>query len=257
MTAGHADRATISPVGYLRIAVRLAAMLLLLAFCVVLYHAWLVFGRRNPWPRIFLGGIAWIAGIGIRVAGTRKRRGAFLLANHVSWIDILALAATSGSAFIAHDGLAENPLLRWLCRMNDTVFVARHNRSSVNGQVAQVREAIRDTGTLTIFPEGTTGDGVTLLPFKSSLLSALDPVPEGIIVQPVWLDYGSKAVEIAWVGEEPGLDNFLRILARSRAVELTVHFLPPLTDDALADRKAMATAAREAIITAMSSAAST
>jgi 1-acyl-sn-glycerol-3-phosphate acyltransferase len=251
MAAGHTGRAAISPVGYLRIAGRLVAMLLLLAGCVVFYHVWLVFGRRNPWPRIFLGGVGWIAGIRVRAIGTRKRRGAFLLANHVSWIDIPVLAATSGSAFIAHDGLAENPLLRWLCRMNDTVFVARHDRSSVNDQVAQVREAIRDTGTLTIFPEGTTGDGVSLLPFKSSLLSALDPVPEGIVVQPVWLDYGPEATEIAWVGEEPGLENFLRILARRRPVKLTVHFLAPLTDDALANRKAMAAAAREAILNAM------
>src|SRR5690606_30535825 len=98
--------------------------------------------------------------------------------------------------------------------------------------------------------------GVTLLPFKSSLLSALDPVPAGIAVQPVWLDYGPEVAEIAWVGEEPGLDNFLRILARSRPVDLTVHFLPPLTGGALADRKAMAAAAREAIVAAMPSASS-
>jgi 1-acyl-sn-glycerol-3-phosphate acyltransferase len=185
------------------------------------------------------------------VQGKRVRGGEFLLVNHVSWIDIPAIAAASGAAFIAHDGLASVPLLRWLCAMNDTVFVARHDRASVHRQVEQVREAIRDTGALAIFPEGTTSDGDSLLPFKSSLLSALDPLPEGVAVQPVLLDYGPEATAIAWVGEERGLDNFKRILARARPVQLTVHFLPPLAGEELASRKTVAAAAREAILGAL------
>lgn len=222
-----------------------------LCLCIALYHVWLVARPRNPWPRIFLGGIASIAGVKVTLTGTPVRRGAFLLANHVSWIDVPAIAGACGSAFVAHDGLAEVPVLHWLCRLNDTVFVARHDRASVAEQVIQVREAIRDTGALTIFPEGTTSDGTGLLPFKSSLLSALDPLPPGIVVQPLWLDYGAEAPDIAWIGEEPGRDNFLRILARRKAIRLTVHFLAPLTGEALSNRKTIAAAAREAILAAM------
>jgi 1-acyl-sn-glycerol-3-phosphate acyltransferase len=237
--------------GRLRIAIRLTAMVAWLGGCIVFYYLWRIGARHNPWPRIFLGGIAWIAGVDVAVNGKRARKGAFLLANHVSWIDIPAIAAATGSAFVGHDGLAAVPLIRWLCRMNDTVFVARHDRGSVAQQVSQVREAVRDTGALTIFPEGTTNDSVTLLPFKSSLLSALDPMPEGIVVQPVWLDYGLDGTEIAWIGEEHGVDNFMRILARTRPVALTVHFLPPLEGAELANRKTIAAAAREAIVQAM------
>ena len=131
--------------------------------------------------------------------------------------------------------------------MNDTVFVARHDRASIAAQVEQVRAAIRDTGALAIFPEGTTSDGTGLLPFKSALLSALDPVPAGVAIQPVLLDYGPQSTEIAWIGEEHGLDNFLRILARAHPVRLTVRFLPPLEGAALANRKSIAAAARDAI----------
>lgn len=231
--------------GWLRIVARMAAMLGLLAACVPLYYLWKLARRRhNPWPRAFLGGIARIAGVRITVDGRRAPGGLFLLANHVSWIDIPAISAATGAAFIAHDGLATMPLLRWLCEMNDTVFVARHDRRSVAGQVAAVREALRDTGALAIFPEGTTSDGTGLLPFKSSLLSALEPVPEGITVQPLLLDFGAEAADIAWVGEEHGLHNFLRILARREAVRLTLRFLPPLTGEAAANRKAMAATAR-------------
>jgi 1-acyl-sn-glycerol-3-phosphate acyltransferase len=66
----------------------------------------------------------------------------------------------------------------------------------------------------------------------------------------VLLDY-EEAPEIAWVGDDPGLDNFLRILARKRPVRLAIHFLEPLSGEAVTDRKAMAAASREAIARAM------
>lgn len=243
-------RAT-SPLGWLRITLRIGAMAALLLACLPLYYLLRLFTRHNPVPRLFLGAIAAIAGVRLRIAGERVHRGAFLLANHVSWIDIPVIAAATGSAFVGHDGLAAMPLLKWLCAMNDTVFIARHDRASVARQVEQVRTALSDTGALTVFPEGTTSDGTALLPFKSALLSALEPLPHGIAVQPVLLHYGPEAAGIAWIGEEHGLDNFLRILARGRAVRVTVHFLPVLTGEQLASRKTIAQAARDMMLQAL------
>lgn len=248
MTAALAVPATLSPLGWVRVTLRLAAMLALLLASLPLYYLLHLFTRHNPVPRLFLAGIGRIAGVALRHEGEKVHRGAFLLANHVSWIDIPALAATTGTAFVGHDGLAAMPLLKWLCALNDTVFVARHDRASVARQIAAVRTALSDTGALTIFPEGTTSDGTGLLPFKSSLLSALEPLPAGIAVQPVLLDYGPDAAGIAWIGEEHGLDNFLRILARRRPVQLTVRFLPVLRGAELTNRKTIAAAAREAML---------
>jgi 1-acyl-sn-glycerol-3-phosphate acyltransferase len=241
--------------GKLRILVKLAAMIAWLLVCLPFHYLWRL-GLRlpgsgpRPWPRRFLGGIGWIAGVEVRISGRRSGKGAFLLANHVSWIDIVALSGASGTAFVGHDGLAGIPLLRWLCSLNDTVFTARHDRASVHRQVEQVREAIAESGALTIFPEGTTSDGTGLLPFKSSLLSAFDPPPPGVAVQPVLLDY-VDAANVAWVGAEPGLDNFLRILASERSVELTIHFLSPLEGEELGSRKTIAASAQAAIEGAM------
>lgn len=237
--------------GLLRIVVRITAMLALLLTCLPPYYLFALLRLHNPWPRRFLSGVGRIAGISLRTLGERPGGGAFLISNHVSWIDIPAIAQATGSAFVGHDGLASMPLLRHLCSMNDTVFIARHDRASVHRQIEDVRRAIRDTGALTIFPEGTTSDGTGLLPFKSSLLSALEPVPDGVRVIPVLLDFGREAADIAWVGEEHGLDNFLRILARKRPVQLTVRFLPALSGAAVKDRKTMASAAREALLRAM------
>jgi len=230
---------------------RLTAMVLWLVACVPLYYAWRIARLHNPWPRLFLGGIARIAGAQVKIDGARSNSGAFLLSNHVSWLDIPVIAGASGTAFVAHSGLADHGLLKWLCEMNDTVFIARHERRSVHTQVELVRAALTDTGALTVFPEGTTSDGTGLLPFKSSLLSALDPPPPGISIQPVWLDYGQDVAAMAWVGEEPGLDNFLKILARSRLQGVTVHFLPPLDAEETTNRKTMAMAAHNRILAAM------
>lgn len=248
MAASLALPQSLSVLARVRIAFRLAAMIGWLLLCLPLYYLFHLMTRHNPVPRWFLAGILTLSGVALRVHGEKVHRGAFLLVNHVSWIDIPALCATTGTAFVGHDGLASMPLLKWFCAMNDTVFVARHDRHSVARQVEAVRTALSDTGALAVFPEGTTSDGTGLLAFKSSLLSALEPLPPGIAVQPVLLDYGPEAADLAWVGEEHGLHNFLRILARRRPVRLDVHFLSVLEGEALTSRKTIAQAAREAML---------
>ncbi|MDE2301734.1 MAG: 1-acyl-sn-glycerol-3-phosphate acyltransferase [Sphingomonadales bacterium] len=232
-------------------AARLAAMAALLVVAVTLYRCWQLLPGPNPWPRRFLSVIGRLAGLRIRTVGTRAPGRVLLLANHVSWLDIPALAGTTGCGFVAHDGLAEVPLVRRLCAMHRTVFIARHDKASIARQVGALREALALGEALALFPEGTTSDGTLLLPFKSALLAALDPLPPGLAVQPVWLDYGAAAQEIAWVGDEPGIANCKRILARARPIPLTLHFLAPLPAAALAGRKPMTAAARGAIADAM------
>lgn len=231
--------------GWTRIVLRIAGMAVLLLVCAPLHLATRLVAESRFFARLFLTGIAWLAGMDIKVHG-RPAPHALLLANHVSWMDIPALAQTAGSAFVAHDGLAGHPFLKWLCEMNDTVFIARHERTTVPAQVGQIRTAVGGAGRLTIFPEGTTSDGTATLPFKSALLSAIDPPPPGVAVQPVALQY-ADAPGISWVGEEPGLANFKRILARAEPVLLDVLFLPPLAGPALAGRKPMAQASEAAV----------
>jgi lyso-ornithine lipid O-acyltransferase len=237
--------------GLLRQAARIALMLLALLVAVPLYYLWRVLGRRNPWPRRFLGWIAGIAGARVRSLGEPLRDDAILIANHVSWLDIPVLAGASGTAFVAHSGLAENRALKWLCAMNRTVFIARGERARVAEQVGLIRDALRGGGALTIFAEGTTGDGTGLLPFKSSLLSALAPPPAEVRVQPVWLDYGPASADVAWYGDEPGGANFLRLLARPAPLPVAVHFLAPFDPARCGSRKAIAAEARARIEAAM------
>ena len=205
-------------------------------------------GQRELVPPLFLASMGRIAGLRVRCEGA-PCTGALLLANHVSWLDILALAGASRAIFVAHSGLTVHGGLKWLCDQNHTVFITRHQRGSVTGQVEQVRAALGERP-LAIFPEGTTNDGSALLPFKSSLLSAVEPLADTVPIQPVAIDY-ADAREIAWFGDEPGMTNVRRILARSGRVELTIRFLEPLAGEALANRKAMTAAAQAAIAQAL------
>jgi 1-acyl-sn-glycerol-3-phosphate acyltransferase len=205
-------------------------------------------GQRELIPPLFLGFMGRMAGLRVRTEGT-PRPGALFLANHLSWLDILGLAGASRAIFVAHSGLTVHGGLKWLCDQNRTVFITRHQRGSVAEQVGQVRGAL-GAHPVTIFPEGTTSDGTALLPFKSSLLSAVEPLAESVPIQPVALDY-ADAPGIAWFGSEPGLANVRRILARPGRVELTIRFLEPLAGEALANRKTMTAAAQAAIAAAL------
>ena len=160
--------------------------------------------------------MGWIVGARRRVIGTPLRRDVVFLANHLSWMDIPILAGANGSAFVAKAEAGDIPVVGWLCTLNRTIFVRREDRLGIAGQINQLREALAETWAITIFPEGTTGDGTTLLPFKAALLAVLDPPPPGVLVQPVRIDYGAATRELAWVGDEPGLDHAKRVLRRPR-----------------------------------------
>jgi 1-acyl-sn-glycerol-3-phosphate acyltransferase len=229
---------------WLLVVARVAAMLGWTAIVVPIHLVFRLAGQRWLVPPTYLTGLGWIAGLTVTVEG-KPRKHALMLANHLSWLDIMAMAGASRTAFVGHSGLAGNRGLKWMCEQNGTLFITRDNRHTVAEQVAQIREALGDRR-LTIFPEGTTGDGRAMLPFKSALLSAVGELPAGVPVQPVALVYDNPEA-IAWVGAEPGLRNACRILARTHRIHLGVRFLAPLAGAALADRKAMAAAARTAI----------
>ena len=233
-----------------RLLFRTLAMAAALLVCLPLHYLWRLAGRRSPWPRRFLAWVARAAGMRVQVAGAPLTRDVLFLANHLSWLDILVLAGASGTAFVAKAEVATTPVIGWLAGLNDTVFVARTERSGVRGQADALRDALASGQPVALFPEGTTDGGPAILPFRASLLAALFPPLPGVRVQPVALDYGAAAHDLAWIGDEPGLANVRRVLGRRGTTPVTVHFLAPV-DPATGDRKALASAARAEIVEAL------
>ncbi|WP_271300231.1 lysophospholipid acyltransferase family protein [Sphingomonas sp. CV7422] len=233
----------------LRLGYRVAALLVALLAGLLLHGLWRLLRRPSPWPRRFLAAVAQIVGARVRVLGTPCAGNVVFLSNHLSWIDILAIAGATGSAFVAKGELRGVPLVGWLCTLNRTIFVTREDRLQVTAQIDRLRAAIATGQPVTLFPEGTTGDGTTLLPFKAALLAALDPPPPGVVVQPIRIDYG-EAADLAWVGEEPGLAHALRVLRRRGRFAVTLRLLTPFDPAAAGGRKAIAAQARAAIVDA-------
>ena len=207
-------------------------------------------GRPSPWPRHFLAGAAKRAGFDVKIAGQPLEDQIFLVANHISWVDILALGGATGCAFIARDDVEHAPIVGWLARQNNSIFVAREKRGAVAGQVARVRAAMAAHQPVALFPEGTTGDGVTLRPFKPALFAVLSPPPRAVRVQPVLIDYGAASRDMGWAEGESGLANARRILGRRGRTGVTLHLLAPFDPGAYPDRKALAAEAKARIATA-------
>ncbi|MEO8142533.1 MAG: lysophospholipid acyltransferase family protein, partial [Sphingomicrobium sp.] len=231
-------------------AIRIAAMVGWFVVCVVPHLLSKLIGNSR-WPRRFLAGVAWIVGADVRTVGAPAKSGDLLIANHVSWLDIMVLAGATGCAFISKAEIRGHPFLRWVADQNRTIYVERSDRRAIHEQAKSIADGLKRRQPLALFPEGTVGDGGTLLPFKPSLLSAVAPPPDGVTLRPVAIDYHGRASVLGWAPGEHGLDNALRILGRKGRLPVTVRLLEPLA--ASPDRKMIARAAHDAIATALAS----
>lgn len=230
--------------GELRIWGRSALLALAMLVVVPLHFLFRLVKYGSPFPKAFLRWAAWVIGARIKVHGVPLRRDVFFMPNHVSWFDIPVLGGLTGSAFVSRAEIADMFMLGWMARLNRTVFVKREAKLNIASQINELREALADTWSVVIFPEGTVTDGHSLLPFKTSMLSVLDPPPPGMLVQPVVIDYGAIAEWQAWMDRETGIPNARRLFARAGTFPVHVHFLDPFDPHDVGGRKAIAAKVR-------------
>ncbi len=150
-----------------------------------------------------------------------------IVANHISWLDIFVLNTVEPGRFIAKAELKSWPLVGLLIAGCGTLFLNRASRRDAHRINDKAREVLAAGDTITIFPEGTTTDGTTLLPFHGSLLQPVVDA-EGH-VQSIAIRYchtdGTYSDAPAYVGDTTFMASFWRVLGvRNLVVELT---LPP------------------------------
>jgi 1-acyl-sn-glycerol-3-phosphate acyltransferase len=230
-------------VSRLLVGVRVAGLVALFLLCAPLHLAtkWLL-GRSN-WPPRFLAAAAWIIGARVRRTGEPIRPHTLLVGNHTSWLDILILGGSTGCAFVSKDNLGHG-FIRWLADQNHSIYVKRTHVKGAKDQAVAIAAALEREQPVALFPEGTTGPGTHLLPFRSTLLEAANYAAKEVEIRPVAIDYGAARAELGW-WEEPGKDNVVRILGRRGTLPVTVRLLAPL--DRSGDRKQLTEQAREAI----------
>jgi lyso-ornithine lipid O-acyltransferase len=232
-------------------AARLAAITGGLIVCVPLHYLSLLIFRRSLWPRRFLWWVGFAAGMRVRVEGRPLRSHVLFLSNHVSWLDIMVVAGATGAAFVSRDDVARWPMIGWLAKLNDTIFVDRSGRRAVKGQADALRTALSSGRPVALFPEGTTEGGHEVLPFRASLLASLFPPLDQVQVQPLAIDYGEAVHDIAWVDDEAAGANAKRVLSRAQSTTVRLRFLDPVDPHIYGDRKSLAAKTREEIVEAL------
>ncbi len=251
MTAVSISIKRAEPIELFRCGARVVLIALPLLVLLPLHIVWHFLSLPSPWAMLFLRIAARVLGVRVKVHGKSLRKDVFFVANHVSWIDIPILAGINGTAFVAQDDVRSWPIIGWLATLNRTVFISRTDRQNVGDQVAELRAAIAENWSVTLFPEGTTSDGQGLLPFKPALFETLVPPPRPMLIQPVLLDFGDAGPEVGWLGVETGWESAWKAFTRKGNYKVHVHFLDPFDPVLCKDRKEISALARNRIAEAM------
>ena len=208
-----------------------------------------VFGQARPWtPHItqFVCRAAlWLLGIKVRVTGTPLDRPGAMVANHASWLDIFVLNAQTRLYFVSKSEVAGWPGIGWLARATGTVFIRRDRREAAK-QTRLFQDRLLHGHRLLFFPEGTSTDGMQVLPFKTTLFQAFfaDGLRDALSLQPVSVRYhapaGADARLYGWWGDMDFGSHLLATLAWRKHGRVDVQFHAPVPVAEAADRKSLA-----------------
>lgn len=192
-----------------------------------------------------------VLGVNLVTQGTPQAGAKLLVANHISWLDILAVDAVAPARFVSKSEVRHWPVLGWLVTATGTLYIERERPRDALRVVHQMAAAMQAGDTLAVFPEGTTSDGRTLLPFHANLLQGA--IATATPVQPVALRFFdpehaiSPAVEFL---DDTTLLQSVWSVVSAQGLGVRVHVLPAQTV-AHADRRRLAERLRAEIEAAL------
>lgn len=245
------------PIGFwggLRIALRLPVLAFVVLGGLVLHLSLRLierpfFGLRRPLSPWVTQGVCraalMILGLRLEIRGRSMRRRGAIVANHAGWLDIFTLNAATRIYFVSKSEVATWPLIGTLARVTGTVFINRDARDArLQKEIFEAR--LRVGHRLAFFPEGTSTDGLRVLPFKTTLFAAFfaHGLAEEMAIQPVTMTYLSpdpnEPRAYGWFGDMSFGVHLLHVAAMGRRGRVVVTFHPPIDVRDIADRKALA-----------------
>jgi 1-acyl-sn-glycerol-3-phosphate acyltransferase len=164
------------------------------------------------WARL----VSALLGMRIETAGVPPAGAFLLVANHLSYVDVLVLASRLECVFVAKDEVERWPVVGRLCRAVDTLFISRERRGDVARVVVRIEELLKEGRGVVLFPEGTSTDGSLVLPFRPALLETA--VRAGVPVSYASLTYVTQPgvppaqSSVCWWGEAGFLDHLIDLL---------------------------------------------
>lgn len=210
-------------------------------------------------PRLFFRLLAFALGLKVKIVGAPAENGAVLLvANHISWLDIPAIASQVPVSFVAKSEVSRYPVVGFLAKLQKTVFVNRTRRTDTRRTAREMSALMGKGGKVLLFAEGTSDIGTHVLPFRSALMGAAQTaMQEGgaqkVSIQPLAIAYTHisglplsrhERPQIAWIGDMGVGDNMRQILS-SGPKQVVIAFGDPLPGDG--DRKKVAKEAEDAV----------
>lgn len=193
--------------------------------------------------------IGRIVGLRVHVDGAPVKHGPLLLvANHISWMDIIVFSALRPLSFVAKKEVSTWPGVQMLAKLQMTIFVDRERRTDSHKTSGEIARRLAEGDCIILFPEGTSSDGNRVLPFKSALFGALGQAEGETMVQTAAIAYtalgglplGRRTRPlVAWYGDME-MANHVWTLLKAGPLDAHVRFGAPLTLSELGDRKALA-----------------
>ncbi len=257
------DPVAIGPLGWLLVVFRGTVLIALIAVCLALLLLLRlveipIWGQGRPITPFIVQFVCRnafrILGIGFSSHGTPMRGAGAVVANHSSWLDIFTLNACKRIYFVSKAEVANWPGIGILARATGTVFIERDRRQA-RAQTAVFVERLEAGHKLLFFPEGTSTDGLRVLPFKSTLFGAFfaDPLRETLMVQPVSVIYhapeGQPVRFYGWWGDMEFGPHLLKTLSAPQQGRVELVYHTPLKVSEFENRKALAATA-EALVRA-------
>ena len=165
--------------------------------------------------------------VDVEVVGERPPAPFFLVCNHLTYLDIFLVAGAIECAFVAKSEVGEWPLFGTVARAAGTLFVDRSLKRDIPRVLDEIRERMEQGVGIVLFPEGTSSEGETILPFKSSLLevAARAEVPVYYATVSYATPPGAKSARdaVCWVGDMSLVPHLLG-LARLERIQATIEF---------------------------------
>ncbi|MFM1979654.1 MAG: hypothetical protein RLZ68_919 [Pseudomonadota bacterium] len=201
--------------------------------------------RIQAWALALLAHLA----IKLVVKGMQQPGPVLLVSNHISWLDIVVIHATGHCRFVSKADVQHWPVVGTLASGSGTLYIERESRRDALRVVHHMAERLQAGDVLAVFPEGTTGDGSTVLPFHANLLQAA--IAAQAPVQPLALHFVDGATtaicfDPCYIGDDTLLQSVWRTL-RSRDLQAVVHYGTPQYAEGR-DRRAWAADLRDIVV---------